>query len=299
MSQTKAHEGCKIKKGTHGEVAVYYQPAYNVAKDSPEYNEEEAKNSFAFAKYYPVFDVANVEGIDSKLNRQKVSEVFAIDKCESIVNAFTKKAGVKIVHVAENPCYYPVNKEVHIAEIKNYKAAEGYYYDMFQYLVMAAGFEQEVFKHINRGEIPVPDIEMQRRIELMILDIAMGQLVVKTGIPEDIEAAAIQSLKDKLESWKVNVEKSATCFINCIRKAEKIVNYILDPNAVAEKTETKKADKKEAVKKTETKKAENKAPAAKKPAAKTAKTNTVKAKTSKKTTVAAGKTNDDWMKYAG
>ncbi|MEM1124468.1 MAG: ArdC-like ssDNA-binding domain-containing protein [Bacteroidota bacterium] len=158
FKQVKALNG-KVKKGAKAEMVLYfsvfYKDAYNKtvseeqAKEMKAAGQEVKKRSSL--RYFSVFNIADVEGIEFHTPEVQLKENEQIEKCENIIKDMPNCP--KIKHINGNEAYYNALKDfINMPKIKQFDSSAEYYVTLFHELTHATGHQDR----LNRKGITEP-----------------------------------------------------------------------------------------------------------------------------------------------
>lgn len=138
--------GGKLKKGTKAEKVIYFNVVYKdrdnrmVSKDVAThlYNIGAEVKTLKFIKYYNVFNISDVEGIELEISEDQLKPNEKIDKCESIVENMPKCPEIK--HIDSKGAFYSPGLDiVNMPQIEQFESAEAYYATLFHELIHSTG----------------------------------------------------------------------------------------------------------------------------------------------------------------
>ena len=152
-------KGGQVKKGAKAE-RVYFYTSYYKDENGNRLNENEGQQREAagdqvkriqFLKFYHVFNVADIDGIQIEAPEGMLTPHERIAACEAVIKGY--KNGPK--HITESPdsaFYKPKTDEVNLPQLERFKTPEGYYMTMFHELTHSTGHESR----LNRDGITKP-----------------------------------------------------------------------------------------------------------------------------------------------
>ena len=222
--------GGVVKKGSKSTSVVFYAKVWfnkagGVVKQPKGVSDSEmiAKGykKFLSPKYYNVFNLDQIEGIEWSVEDKEYSENEIIEKAEQIINDMPNKPTYHIVE-SSGAFYRPFTDSINMPLIEQFDDANSYYSTFFHEMVHSTGHESRlkregVVEHNGFGT------EIYSKEEL-VAELGSCFLCAETGIlPQQIENASayikhwIEQLKDdKKLIWKASQD------------AQKAVDYILN-----------------------------------------------------------------------
>lgn len=230
MSYKQAKEqGGQVKKGAKSE-RIYFYTSYYKDKDGKNLSESEGQqiqaeggevNRIAFLKYYHVFNVEDIEGIEVETPEAMLTEHERLEACEAVIKGY--KNGPK--HITEDPnsaFYKPSTDEVNLPQLERFKSVEGFYLTMFHELCHSTGHADR----LNREGITKPAKFRSERYarEELVAEMGAAFLAGHVGIGgEDVE----DQNAAYLGGWLSVLENDTTLIFKAAAEAQKAVNRIL------------------------------------------------------------------------
>ncbi|MFM9949454.1 MAG: ArdC family protein [Saprospiraceae bacterium] len=226
FKQIKEQNG-SIRKGAKAEMVMYFNVVFKdksgnklSAEEAGSMNRKEVQ-VFRFLKYYNVFNVADIEGIEFTYPGVDLQAHEKIEKCENIIRAMPQPP--EVVEYDSNRCYYnSVQDYVNMAEICQFQTPEDYYATFFHELCHATGHE----KRLARPAISNPTkfgSEAYSEEEL-VAEIGASFLCASVGIdyqPVMDNAAAY------IQGWLKVLKKDKTFIFKASAEAQKAADFIL------------------------------------------------------------------------
>lgn len=211
----------KLKKGSKSEIVVYWS-WYKLKKDG-EVVLDENGNEKTYAKpfYYRVFNIKDVEGLESKfsINEDKVGN----DEIDSRINDYANKEGVVIEEVqGSNRAYYSPGEDKVVVPNKNqFESIDSFYMTLLHELVHSTGHS----KRLNRFEPGTSFGDHSYSKEELVAEIGANLIAGKLGI--DIDQNMDNSVA-YIQGW-LSVLKNDKNFITvAMQEAQKAADLILD-----------------------------------------------------------------------
>ncbi len=129
--------GGKVKKGEKGTSIFFYTFAESKKLDS-----KGERIKYPMIKYYTVFNIEQIEGIEFKMPTIKKYE----NERNGHVEAYINTLPIAIKNEGFQPCYIPSIDEVRIPKLERFKSTEDYYSTLFHELGHSTGHK----KRLNR-----------------------------------------------------------------------------------------------------------------------------------------------------
>lgn len=211
--------GGKIKKGSKSEIVVFWK--ITEIEETKEDGTKE-KKQIALLRYYNVFHISQVEGVEPK--QRKMHEIEPIAEAENILNDYLNREKIRFEQTASNEAYYsPLQDLIHLPLTNQFKNTEEYYSTAFHEAVHST-------RHVNRLDRLKTGVNASFGSETY----SKEELVAEIGSASILNMLGIETNKSfrnsasYIQSW-IKVLKNDTRFIvSASTKAEKAVKYILN-----------------------------------------------------------------------
>jgi antirestriction protein ArdC len=207
--------GGQVKKGSKGEM-IYKYGTFNPDKDSENDNEK----FIPFIKFYTVFNLDQIEGIEyPNPKHQVLSLVDQAKQASHISRRYIEKSEIKFVSGGNEPYYQAQTDTVVIPDVHNYDTDTKYFDTLFHELIHSTGhknrldrFDQHNFASDSYSK------------EELIATCGSAYLCMEIGIFETV----IQNMGEYLKAWLDRVKDAKTqTLISAMSQAHKASNYIL------------------------------------------------------------------------
>ena len=227
FNQVKELGGAVIK-GSKSLPVVYYDRTYYLKSTGQKITSDEARllprdayTAKPFMKYYNVFNVSQVEGIEFDLPIPKTNDIPIIDTCERIWSRMPGRP--KLITKGQQACYVPPLDQIWMPHRELFHQAEGYYATLFHEMIHSTGHSlrlnrKEVTEAIRFGSCDYSKEELVAELGSCFL---MSHAGCENQITMDNAAAYINGWISKLQSDpKFLLEASG--------KASRAVEFILN-----------------------------------------------------------------------
>lgn len=221
--------GGQVKNGAKAERVYYFNMIFKNGNDEKISSEEADRLQLAgqsvkvikFLKWYNVFNVADIDGIDFQFEEVKLQPHERIERCEQIIANYPN-APKYVETVKENGAgYAPELDCITMPSIERFDSAEDYYATRFHESIHSTGHP----KRLNREGVAQFDKFGSERysLEELIAELGASFLCALTQIDRELvmenAAAYIQGWLKKLKDDKNFIFKAAA-------EAQKAVDYI-------------------------------------------------------------------------
>ena len=224
FNQIKSHGGM-IRKGERSRIVVFYT---QLVKEDPEHLDENGKPkvvSIPLLKYYNVWNINQVDGIESKGYAAEPRQALNPEEAaEAIVDGYMGSSNHPklIVKNSDKAYYSPAGDIVVVPEMRQYNDVAEYYSTMFHELTHSTGHSSR----LNRKgitELAAFGGENYSKEEL-VAEIGAAMLVSHAEIPAK---RAFRNSVAYLQSWLRALKNDNKMIVWAARQAEKAAKYIL------------------------------------------------------------------------
>jgi antirestriction protein ArdC len=212
--QAKELKG-NVKKGAKGFPVIYY----NFVEKEGENAGDEAKK-IPFLKYYTVFSVDDVEGIEFDIPEGVKTANEKIEACEQIVKLMPNAPSIS--EYIGRAYYSPIFDEIKMPEITEFSTGEEYYATLFHELAHSTGHKNR----LNRPELTemsqYGDYNYSK--EELTAEMTASFLCGFAGI----DNGTLDNSAAYIDGWLKVLKGDKKFIIDAANKAQKAADYILD-----------------------------------------------------------------------
>lgn len=209
FNQIKERKGI-IKKGSKSEIIVYYT-------NMPIHSEEGEEKTIPFLRYYRVFHLSDVEGIESKIPELTLKENTPIQECENVMNNYSDCP--EIIE-SDHAWYRPGTDQIGIPDISHFIGSEEYYSTLFHESIHSTLHEKRLNRINENKKVAFRSEEYSK--EELVAEIGSAMLCCYCGIDKTIENSA-----SYIQSWLKVLKDDKNFVIQASSKAQKAYDYIL------------------------------------------------------------------------
>lgn len=224
-----AERGGRLKSGEKSKIVVYYQMLVKEDKEHLDENGRPKVVRIPFLKYYNVWHLSQIEGIESKLvNGEEPVKPEAVltpnERAEEIINGYLMQASHPklIIKQGDEAFYRPSTDEVIVPLMSQYDKVAEYYSTTFHELVHSTGHRDRC----NRKGIT--DLSFfgshEYSKEELVAEVGAAMLVFQSGIDS---ASAFKNNVAYLQSWMRSLKNDPKMIVWAAGKAERAVKWIL------------------------------------------------------------------------
>lgn len=206
--------GGNIKPGSKAKIVVFYKPWDIEDKETGEVVHTRVM------RYYNVFSIADVEGIESK-QPELQHKNYNINECEQIVNNYLDKSGVGFETKICNRAYYvPSEDRVCVPYINQFKNSQSYYGTVFHELAHSTGHESRLDRLKSTAHFGNDEYSREE----LVAEISSAMLCNHVGIDSK---ELLDNSTAYVESWIKALKNDKNMIITAAAKAQKAYDYIL------------------------------------------------------------------------
>lgn len=221
--------GGKIRKGSKSETVYFFKPLFKDQEDNY-IGLDKAKalkgmgeevQVIPMLKYFSVFNIQDVEGIEFDIPEVELQEHERIEKCETILKDFP--SAPQYVYEDANKAYYnPIADKLNMPDIKQFTSAEEYYVTFFHEATHATGHKSR----LNRDGVtklnPFGSAGYSR--EELVAEMGASFLAAHVGINYD---EITENSAAYLQGWLSALKADKKLIFKAAAEAQKATDYIL------------------------------------------------------------------------
>lgn len=215
FKQVQELGGC-VKKGAKSHMVVFYKISAKLVEGA-EIEEKGKFKRFFLLRYYNVFRLRDVEGIESKLDS---FEHNPIEKAENISNGYSK--GPKVINEDLNSAYYSPSKDIiNMPKMKQFKEIEKYYSTLFHEMIHSTGHVSRLGRFTGEAAKAAFGSEVYSKEELTA-EMGAAMLCSICGIDSTFEHNAAY-----IQSWLKVLKDDKKFVVQAAGLAQKAADHIL------------------------------------------------------------------------
>jgi antirestriction protein ArdC len=207
--------GASVKKGSKSFMVVFWKMV--------EYDKDGETEEIPMLRYYRVFHVDDVEGINpAKIpeNKSYDHEFDPIASCEQLIEFWYDSPIVKLN--MKKACYIPSLDEVHMPGPRTFFRDEEYYSTIFHELVHSTGHRKRLNRHERFSNLNFASKDYSQ--EELVAEMGAAYLCGICGI----ENVTIDNSAAYIRSWLKKLKSDKKFIVLASGLAQKAVDYILD-----------------------------------------------------------------------
>ena len=208
--------GGKIKKGAKAEKVVFYKEL--TYKETTEEGEETITNP-KLLRYYNVFSLTDVEGIESKTKLCE-NKNYEIERCEKLIKEYTKRTGIVFSQQESTRAYYSAAEDkIVVPKLEQFKSSESYYATAFHEITHSTGHSSR----LNRLESTEFGSTKYGKEELTA-EIGSAGICNIMGIDQSV----IDNSAAYISSWIKAIKGNPNMILAAAAKAQQAIDYIME-----------------------------------------------------------------------
>lgn len=208
--------GGKVKKGATSSLITFWK--IQAFEEENEDGEIE-KRTVPFLRYYRVFNIADVEGLEPKW-KEPDHHHDPVEAAERIIKNYEDQP--LIIHQKNNRAFYtPATDTVTIPQTNQFEKIEEYYSTLFHELVHSTGH----ISRLNRKNAATAAAFGSKAYskEELIAEVGASFLCTKAGIDND----TLDNSAAYIQSWLKALENDPRMIVHASSQAQKAVDYII------------------------------------------------------------------------
>jgi antirestriction protein ArdC len=221
--------GGRVRKGENGTPIMFWN---FIEKKNTVTGEVEDK--FPMLRYYTVFNVEQIDGLDGKIPvepKDERSDNERLNDCDKVVRSMQDSPEIKH-RSGGRASYAPRTDMVHMPELNDFDDSPAYYSTLFHELVHSTGHGSRL------GRKGIEDFDSfgseQYSKEELIAEMGAAFLCGITGIDN---TRTIENTGAYLRSWAAKLEEDPKLFAQAGSAAQKAVDFITDPKETKQESE--------------------------------------------------------------
>lgn len=216
--------GGKIKKGEKAEFVVFWKIL--PVKEKDEKTGEEETKMIPLLKYYNVFHISQVEGVEplEKEDREDIKNN-PVEEAENVISDYLKRSGVKMERILSNRAFYrPFSDEVVIPHLDQFKEVSEAYSTYFHELTHSTGHKTRLDRFGNNPADNMFGSESYSKEEL-VAEMGSAFILNHLGIESK---KSFRNSSAYIQGWLKALKNDTRLITSAASKAEKAVKLILD-----------------------------------------------------------------------
>lgn len=213
--------GGQVKKGEKSEIVVFWK-IFETEETNKDTGEKETKK-IPLLRYYNVFHISQVEGVEPLKPEQLNDEVEPIEEADKIITDYITREHIEFTECRSNEAYYSPSSDRVVVPMKGqYKVINEYYSTTFHELTHSTGHKSRLNRLETGAVAAFGGTEYSK--EELVAEIGSASLMNLLGI-ETVKT--FRNSAAYIQSWLQVLRNDNKFIVSASSKAEKAVNYIL------------------------------------------------------------------------
>lgn len=215
FKQIKEKKG-HLKKGSKSEMVIFFKKV-DPKNEAAEVNPDD--KGYYVLRYYKVFHLSDVEGIESKLEDKPNLDNEPIEAAEKIVTSY--QDGPTIKHIHDNQAYYSSLMDIiNTPDITRFNNVEEYYSTLFHEMIHSTGHKDRLNRWTGNYNHKFGSKDYSK--EELVAEIGASMLCGVTGIID----TTIDNSVAYLNSWIQKLQNDSTLIVSAAAQAQKACKLI-------------------------------------------------------------------------
>jgi antirestriction protein ArdC len=212
--------GGKIRKGAKSRFVVFWKINEKMEKNE---DGEEVKKTYAILKYYNVFHISQVEGVEplpDGLNK----DIEEIPTADELFNLYISREGIAFEQTASDKAYYSPSRDlIHLPLKEQFQDMHEYWSTAYHEVVHSSGHPLRL-RRLESGAVAAFGSESYSKEELTA-ELGSAMILNQLGIetPKTFSNSAAY-----LQNWMNAIREDTHLIVSASSRAEKAVAYILN-----------------------------------------------------------------------
>lgn len=209
----KSHGG-SVRKGERGTFVVFFKPLEIRDADAPE-----GKRTVPMLRYFHVFNVEQVDGLELEPVAKPTADVPAIDAAESVAAGYVDAPSLG--HGGDRACYSRVSDHVQMPQRNAFESAERYYLTLWHELTHSTGHEKRLARQDLAEFERFGDASYSR--EELCAEIGSAMVAARVGVvqPDIAQSAAY------VAGWLSALRNDKRLIVSAASRAQRAADWIL------------------------------------------------------------------------
>lgn len=215
-----AEIGGSIKKEEKAEIIVFWKWP-DEKQDEQENEDQEKKRERPVLKYYRVYHISQIEGVEPSDQRIRLYNHNPIEQAETLLRGYVKREGIKLETGLSNEAYYSPGRDViHIPDMMQFEYVEGYYSTYLHEAIHSTGHS----RRLNRKGLQNVEFGSEKySFEELVAEIGSAALTSQLGISTD--RSSLNST-GYCQNWAKKLNNDKKMIVFAASQAEKAVRFI-------------------------------------------------------------------------
>lgn len=193
--------GGKVRKGEKSSIVVFWKQT--AIKEEDPATGEKIERMIPMLKYFNVFHIDQIEGIEAKIIDPTTTDPAADDAADAIITDYLQRSGVKLEHTKGDEAYYSPSRDlVRLPLREQFQDMAEYYSTAFHELTHSTGHSSRLNRLTARAFFGNEEYSREELVAEIGAAALMNHVGIETGSSFRNSAAYIQSWLRALKNDK-------------------------------------------------------------------------------------------------
>ena len=213
--------GGHIRKGQKSEIVCFWK-IFESKENNPDTEEIEIKK-IPLLRYYNVFHISQVEGVEPLTEEQLNDKVEPIEAGDKIITEYIKREHLKFVECKSNQAYYSPSSDTVVVPLKEQCQLINEWYSIAFHEISHSSGHKSRLNRIQTGAISAFGSQDYSKEEL-VAELSSATLMSVAGLETP---KTFRNSTAYIQNWLQVLRNDNKFIVSASSKAEKAVNYIL------------------------------------------------------------------------
>lgn len=218
FNQAKKLGGC-VRKGEKGTPVIFWKRLSFTDEDD---DGQEISKAVPMLRYYTVFNVAQVDGIDEKLPEGAKVEEREHDPIAAAETIVKNMPNAPAIQSGTRACYMPTSDIVEMPRPEVFESGEAYYSAMFHELTHSTGHTKRLDRKLDEKLAAFGSPDYSR--EELVAEMGAAFLCGEAGVVE----ATIEQSAAYVQGWLKALKDDRKLVVVAAAQAQKAADFILN-----------------------------------------------------------------------
>ena len=212
--------GGHVRKGAKSEMVVFWKL---LEKKDPASEESEKKKKFPLLRYYNVFHISDVEGVDP-LEPDPLHDTQPVEEAEKVFRGYVERENIKTEITLSNRAFYsPSNDVIHLPDIRQYENPSDFYSVAFHEATHSTGHKSRLCRFAP-GEPIAPFGSEDYSKEELVAELGSAAILNTLGLETE---DTFRDSASYIHGWLTVLKNDNHFIVSASAKADKAVDLIM------------------------------------------------------------------------
>lgn len=211
--------GGQVRKGEKSEFVVFWKIDEKITTNE---NGEEVKKQSAILRYYNVFHISQVDGVES-LPTESLNDINPIESAEQLKESYKARERIQILETISNEAFYsPTRDYIQVPCLEQYTAPQEFYSTLFHEMIHSTGHKTRL-NRLDGSANAAFGSETYSKEEL-VAELGSAMILNLLGIET---TQTFNNSTAYIKNWLTVLRNDPRFIVSAASKAEKAVQYIM------------------------------------------------------------------------